>query len=84
MERLFVLRYSTGLLLVMQKAVEKHSALLQRELDHLKTKLNARSNRDLLAPDQSCKLNFFYFFKLFVLMLMMYCVLIQCNIFKFV
>jgi len=45
----------------MQKAVMKHYELLQRELAHLKAKSNARTNTDLLCPDQSGKLELFIF-----------------------
>jgi len=41
----------------MQKAVKRHLALLQAELGHLKTKLNANSYTDL-APALKRKLNF--------------------------
>jgi len=45
----------------MQKAVRKHSALLQTELDHLKAKLNVRSNTDLLSHRQNRKLELLLF-----------------------
>jgi len=45
----------------MQEAVERHFPLLQTELDHLKAKLNAQSNADLLSPVQKCKLKILLF-----------------------
>jgi len=45
----------------MQKAVKKHSDRLQAELDRIKAKLNAKSNRDLLFSNQSCKLKLCFF-----------------------
>ena len=44
------------LLVVVQRAVKKHVALLQTELDHLRMKLNAQCNTDLLTTTKSCKL----------------------------
>jgi len=44
----------------MQKAVKKHYELLQKEFNDLKTKLNAKSNTDLVSPGLSCKLEFVF------------------------
>jgi len=52
---------STDLSVVLQRAVKKHSALLQSELDRIKAELNAKTTADLLAPTQSCKLAIFPF-----------------------
>ena len=57
---------STAVFFVLQKAVRRHFALLQTELDHLKAKLNAQSNTDLLSPTQNCKLELLLFYLAYI------------------